>query len=521
MNPLHISWIDEEWRLHTDFAFFIPLRERHTGVNLAHHLVSWVLSRDVGKQIISIATDNASNNITMLERFAETEGIEFNPRHHHVRCACHSIGRVVYAFMKALGCQIPSLAVRPASVPDIFLNDQAMEELESQDQGEDLENSSHNVNDVDIDEEQECESDGEQPIMPDHSLHGTSAAMARKFCRVTMRSSHLVAKFKEKSHGGKALKRVAGIRWANDVEVWESVLEHQHAIVLMIYDHPSFYAEKNIKLSSSDFKNLERLKAILGPLRDATRQMEENGPTGSTVFDMWLGLLKHLERAQEEYASEADLVDAIDAARNKAQSYVEQGVRSWPLLIATALHPMGRLHFFRKHTSLGVPPTFVHQLLLDVCEQIAAEAISNSAQLPPRPKQTQFSFLSYDDGCEVGKTPNRSTIEYEIDRFNNLQNVPQEHVTISHDPLQWWKMNAHLFPTVAKAARQYLSVLGSQAVTERLFSASAAVCNPRRMGNFRPETISAQVGADQLLRNGYCGTGTWAEAQRIIDKRST
>lgn len=31
----NISWVDQEWQLHTDFGFFTPLTERHTGVNVS------------------------------------------------------------------------------------------------------------------------------------------------------------------------------------------------------------------------------------------------------------------------------------------------------------------------------------------------------------------------------------------------------------------------------------------------------------------------------------------------------
>lgn len=123
----NISWIDQSWELHTDFAFFTPLLKRHSGVNLAEPLASWLRSRALGDKVVSLATDGASNNITMIESLSYSFS-SFADRKNHVLCACHSIGRVVFAFMKALGCSIPAL--RPLgskTVPMLCVNDKPIE----------------------------------------------------------------------------------------------------------------------------------------------------------------------------------------------------------------------------------------------------------------------------------------------------------------------------------------------------------------------------------------------------------
>lgn len=518
----NISWIDKDWRLRTEFAFLTPLRERHTGANLAVHLYDWVKTRELGQKIVSITTDNASNNNTMLESFAGHTDISFNRSEDHIFCSCHCIGRVVFVFMKSLGCTIPSLRQPELTVPAILVNDtQPVAHHESQSSSSEEREDQETWDDFDP-EQQEPDSDGEEPaIFGTSSPHGTSAAMARKFAGITMRSAYHVAEFKKLSARGNALKRVAGIRWANDIEVWESMLAHEETVLKMLDRHADHYQRKHgIQLAYSDFNNLKKLIDIMSPLRKYTRQMEGDKPTGSLVICMWLRLSAHLGQMKSKYAGAEDLVSALEAAIEKVRRYQLLAVRSRPLVIATTLNPLFRPRFFQQHVELGVNETIVKMALLTLClEQREDNEEDSSVQEESRSLEEEdfAAFGSYETGREVNESRTRALLEEEISRFNNLVGVEPGSYPLRMDPLKWWQRNNTAFPNLAVIARQYLSVLGAQAVTERLFSASAAVCNPRRMGNFLPETISAQVGADQLMRGGYQAHGPWAEAQDIID----
>lgn len=432
----NISWVDKDWRLHTDFAFLIPLRERHTGVNLAHHLHTWVQSRNLGGRIVSIATDNASNNSTMLERFSQSKGVSFRPADSRVYCACHCIGRIVHAFMKALGCRITAPRTPPLSVPELRLNDDTLDSSLPQAQDGDV-LQDRRSNEEEEDEECQSESDGEDPTTVSASAHGTSAAMARKFCRVTMRSSFHVAQFKKLSKGGRALKRVAGIRWANDVEVWESVIEHQQAVFSMLVDHRTHYSKHKISLTPEDFNNLIRLTTVLGRLRDLTRKMEANKPTGALVLDMWLHLFEHLNKVRRDYDQEApDLVKAIDAAISKAEFYRAKALKCPPILLATALHPSGRLQFFRVNEELGVPATYVHSLLLEVCEEITAGTEDPPVSpIEALPDGETSKFLSYDSSGEIGKST-KVALHFEIEYYDKLHGTSHGSEQFSCDPLR-------------------------------------------------------------------------------------
>ncbi|EJT47470.1 hypothetical protein A1Q1_03725 [Trichosporon asahii var. asahii CBS 2479] len=542
----NLSWIDQDWVLHTDFAFFIPLVKRHTGVNLAEPLGAWLKEQERLHDVVSITTDGASNNVTMLEHLVNSHTTRFRKEKDHILCACHAIGRVVHAFMEALGCSVPPLRLDKAvKAPQLLVNGTPLpgddtsfafaliqdslventcdesqtlscEEFALEDCSDDDSGTDREETDSETSSDEECS--GTAPSVSSSS-HGRSAHMARRFCRVTNRSAHLSAEFEKKS-GGRSLKQVSGIRWGNDIEVWESVLSLHSSISGMLLDHATHYGKHDIELDTNDFINLRVLIDVLGPLRDFTRQMEGNRPTGAFVLNMWLQLLAHLHEMRRKYAKSTEIEQAVDVARHKAEYHLRRAAQCRPIIIATALNPRCRLSYFNKNQQLGIDALDVKRLLIAACEEAEARDCS-SDEIRPQAlasevlKVQEDAFYCDDVTEDEGSFP---VIEGEIDRYNRRIGASPRSREVQHDPLEWWRLNQHAFPTLAKVARHHLSVLAAQAVTERLFSASGAVCEAKRMGRLHPRTISTQVGVDQLLRNGHKCKGDWGTAQSIVSK---
>jgi len=82
-----------------------------------------------------------------------------------------------------------------------------------------------------------------------------------------------------------------------------------------------------------------------------------------------------------------------------------------------------------------------------------------------------FSNL-FGDGLDVLGTPEEDeaqgeTVEQEIHRFLSAPRLDR-----SGDPLRWWRSNHHSFPTLAKAARDYLVIPGTSYTSFMVLSPS-------------------------------------------------
>jgi hypothetical protein len=80
----------------------------HTGVNLAEHVFSILLTYDIQTKLYCITTDNASNNGTMvraLARLLEAHGITWDPVRNHIACLAHVLNLAVKKFLSTLKIQ--------------------------------------------------------------------------------------------------------------------------------------------------------------------------------------------------------------------------------------------------------------------------------------------------------------------------------------------------------------------------------------------------------------------------------
>ena len=61
------------------------------------------------------------------------------------------------------------------------------------------------------------------------------------------------------------------------------------------------------------------------------------------------------------------------------------------------------------------------------------------------------------------------------------------------NPLDWWRMNAGLFPALSVIARRTLCIPATSAPSERLFSSAGSVVSPKRT------KLDPHLAADMIL----------------------
>jgi len=86
-------------------------------------------------------------------------------------------------------------------------------------------------------------------------------------------------------------------------------------------------------------------------------------------------------------------------------------------------------------------------------------------------------------------------MEDELCRFRKAASA-----SVDEDPLTWWSYNATKFPHVAYMAKYYLSIPGSQAEVERMFSIAGVFTRLHRV-NMGNETLDTLIKINKNVSN--------------------
>lgn len=123
-----VHFIDKDWQLHEKLIGFENLTDVHSGQELAKVVNDTVTKFDLSQRVISITTDNASNNGTLmkelnsyLEDALNQKLFAFENKIQHVPCLAHII-------QLALQALLGKIRINPKN--DVFLRDwQEQQEL--------------------------------------------------------------------------------------------------------------------------------------------------------------------------------------------------------------------------------------------------------------------------------------------------------------------------------------------------------------------------------------------------------
>lgn len=72
--------------------------------------------------------------------------------------------------------------------------------------------------------------------------------------------------------------------------------------------------------------------------------------------------------------------------------------------------------------------------------------------------------------AEEDETAQPRTVESEIDDF-----IKERKLSLSENPLHWWKKNEDHLPLLSKIAKKYLCMTATSIISERVFSAGGNI----------------------------------------------
>ena len=194
---------------------------------------------------------------------------------------------------------------------------------------------------------------------------------------------------------------------------------------------------------------------------------------------------KFLVITETDQKVSADMKTTISTS---VHSHFQDCAKNKAMLSATALDPRHKTLKFLKSPEREA-------IFEDVISKASflREMTEVTSGSPKRRKLSSIARDLLDYSESSGSSPSsgtqspfpefKSAIEREMHYYR-----AEEATDKSEDPLTWWKLNHHRFPTLSMLARRYLTTQATSVPSERLFSkAGMVVCKKR--ASLNPSTV--------------------------------
>jgi len=248
-----------------------------------------------------------------------------------------------------------------------------------------------------------------------------------------------------------------------------------------------------------DMQVFESISQALSPISDLTDFLSgENQVTVSSIIPVLHNLkTKILIRKEEETQLTRDIKQVI--MNDLEVRYSNSGIQKL-LHIATFLDPRFKADYSNDKEEVK---TLVMEQAKEIFEvQTSPEPDSQftTPQPPAKKKAKMCAFLKrVEDEREPSDSVSpESKIASEIESYVSAPNLDIES---DLGPLNWWKENRKLYPTLAKLSVKILCICATSCASERLFSTSGHIVNSR--SSLNPDKVNMLVflakNLDQLL----------------------
>ena len=352
-----------------------------------------------------------------------------------------------------------------------------------------------------------------------HRLLGRVRRIVGYFHRSAL--ANTILKEKQKTLALKEHKLIQDVqtRWNSAVDMIERFLEQQPAVYATLTSKEMRSRDKQnvATLSQEDFGDLEDLIEILKPLKTATTALcEEKVPTISIVLPLKHQLLTNILCVQD---GDKKLVkSAKEAVAEDLKKRYETERQQSALIMASLLDPRFKSLPFLKPIEKRKAFSSLEEEVLNCIErnearaarlmkikqEPAEDATSTTSSVPPLPEVP---------ATETEASPDRKRIKTEDDNSANSgamsalfgdvyitkveSAVPQaveekvadeikmykleNPIPLTNNPLLWWKeCGEHKYPSLAIAAKKFLSIPATSVPSERVFSTAGDIVTAQR-----------------------------------------
>lgn len=442
-----IHFIDDSWKMHSLALDFVASHGKHTGKDIANIFVTTLTEYNLKRKVQGITLDNAAANTTFISNLGDmlqNESISFDKENQHFRCFSHILNLGVQDVLK-------------------FLNVEASNN-ES--------NSSSEDDDSDI-----SDTDSDTKTL-------NSVMKVRKTFKIFKYSEQLQKKLQNccDTININYVKPQIDVRtrWNSTYKMLKVAIDLKPALIIL---NQNIEKIKLYQLNDDEWELLEKVLAFLKHFNQlSTILCGEKYPTLPMVvlsFNMLLdkidGQITDYQNKVNKTAIEKSLLEAFLNCKIKLMKHYLKS--NWVYCCILILDPRHKVETFSM-TSWGREMktqsiVFFEKMYRDRCqvEVEAAESTSSSSNNDDIEYTSLFEQKS-----------KKNHWKHELNEYLELKRAPK-----NTDILEWWKAHELQFPTIAKMAKDLLSIQATSVASERLFS-QAGLINTKLRSSLNEES---------------------------------
>ena len=425
-----IHWISADFELHQALLTIEEIPYPHTGWNIAEKLANTFNYWGLNDRIFAGVSDNAANATKAMSDLAE-----FDYTVEHIRCAAHTIQLSVKK-----GLEVIKQFLSQISKLNNFL--------------------------VNKDKHREClrkmqEICNVETILEPLSFDDDIDLIDNN---QSQSSNHIVEPIRD-----------VVTRWNSTFKVLCRLNELKAAIKLLIStlknESVKDYRDdgsllESLFLNDDQWNTVSELIMLLKNFAAATEILGgSNYPTLSITYPIISNLFKHLLFIKRKVKSSVIIEVCDEIYSSMEEKWGDPGITG---LIASFLDLRFKdLTFATTSQRREVHTYFKHLINENKQNQQSEDLLGNSLT-----SKSSALLLLFGDTLAV-----KPTNKNEFDKYLELSAVP---IFENYNPLEWWKVNQNLYPTLAHQVRKYLAISSTSVPCERLFSVAGNAITDKR-----------------------------------------
>lgn len=443
-----MHFIDKNWMLKHFILDFIPFEHNHKGSNIGDQLWEVLRKRGLCNSILTIVSDNASNNDTAIDYIIDLMKKTLNVVLIHNgdflrgRCWPHIINIIIKAAFELIAALLGNLR--------------------------------GHIN----------------------KLHASSNLKLMFFhyakeSYVELETDDQIFKRMRSIHKQPSLDCIT--RWSSTYEMISSAYPYRNTFTIW---NAYLKGTKNElpPITKEDWDNVETLMKFLKPFKDCTARLSvTKQPTINLVYFEYTELVTHLDQYRKLPGANASSV--TNTTESFAKIMTEKILTYWdassnlePIYaIAHILDPRFKTRYMTEVLNLEKKVVESYVTFLKSLVDYYSDEFGNEPEKLPfasaAVKMETDELFNHPWFMDNSSQPNQNN---EVGLYLSLNKEPHgKHFDI----LQWWKVNEGTFPNMAKIARDILSVPASSISSESAFSGSGRLISKNR-ASLKPEFAS-------------------------------